>query len=400
MVKRSSTFTNPADSFCLLYECHVEMKTQCVHVEYGRSICVTKPLYIESFVTLKHSDRYQPGTAEHKRANTWLADGWCGVLFALTGDLDYLHGMLGCPNASLVSGPCVWCQCTGTGENTWCDFRQGGPWRMTRWSPQEWRLWENRNRLSLLTLPGASCWTIHYDWLHCKYLGMDQYIFGSVMAVLVNYVMPQSAEQNLQTAWAYLRQFFKDNQTPTPFRYMNRLSMFLRAAGKFPKLRGKGSEIRHFGKALLSLWSKEMNVHLSLRKKILLMLQLNVELEDTITEFKEEFSFPPGIAQRFEEACSQMLLLLTQIAEHYLQEDIKYFDITSKCHMVQELAIMSKCISPRVVWVFAGEDQMQKMQSIAQTCTRGNKVPQQSVKLCRHYRLALHFLFEEQCVGL
>ena len=214
MVKRSSTFTNPADSFCLLYECHVEMKTHCVHVEYGRSICVTKPLYIESFVTLKHSDRYQPGTPEHKRANTWLADGWCGVLFALTGDLDYLHGMLGCPNASLVSGPCVWCQCAGTGENTWCDFRQGGPWRMTRWSPQEWRLWENRNRLSLLTLPGASCWTIHYDWLHCKYLGMDQYIFGSVMAVLVNYVMPQSAEQNLQTAWAYLRQFFKDNQTP------------------------------------------------------------------------------------------------------------------------------------------------------------------------------------------
>ena len=62
--------------------------------------------------------------------------------------------------------------------------------------------------------------------------------------------------------------------------------MFLRAAGKFPKLRGKGSEIRHFGKALLSLWSKEMNVHLSLRKKILLMLQLNVELEDTITEYK------------------------------------------------------------------------------------------------------------------
>ena len=215
-----------------------------------------------------------------------------GVLFALTGDLDYLHGMLGCPNASLVSGPCVWCQCTGTGENTWCDFRQGGPWRMTRWSPQEWRLWENRNRLSLLTLPGASCWTIHYDWLHCKYLGMDEYIFGSVMAVLVNYVTPQSAEQNLQTAWAYLRQFFKDNQTPTPFRYMNRLSMFLRAAGKFPKLRGKGSEIRHFGKALLSLWSKEMNVHLSLHKKILLMLQLNVELEDTITEFKEEFSSP------------------------------------------------------------------------------------------------------------
>ena len=95
-----------------------------------------------------------------------------------------------------------------------------------------------------------------------------------------------------------------------------------------------------------------------------------------------------------------MLLLLTQIAEHYLQEDIKYFEIKSKCHMVQELAIMSKCISPRVVWAFAGEDQMQKDAVHSPNMHSGNKVPQQSVKLCRHYRLALHFLFEEQCVGL
>ena len=34
---------------------------------------------------------------------------------------------------------------------------------------------------------------------------------------------------------------------------MNKLSMFLRKGGNFRKLRGKASEIRHFGPALLAL---------------------------------------------------------------------------------------------------------------------------------------------------
>jgi hypothetical protein len=88
-----------------------------------------------------------------------------------------------------------------------------------------------------------------------------------------------------------------------------------------------------------------------------------------------------------------MLLLLTQIADHFVEEGLKVFDITSKSHMLQELAILSRCINPKVIWCFMGEDQMQRMQQIAKACVRGNKVDQQTSKLARHYRLALHLHF-------
>jgi len=285
------------------------------------------------------------------------------------------------------------CQCKMTGPVTWSDFRSEAAWRTTRWDPEEWRTWEQRTKCVLLTLPGASCWTIAYDWVHVKYLGVDQYIFGSVLFVLVCMVMEGEQEANLAACWAFLKTFFRNNKTPTPFRYLTKLSMFIRSGGKYPKLRGKASEIRHFGKALLALWNQFSNQALLLHRRIALMLKHNVHLEDMITHHKEDFSLPPGPAQEFEETANGMLLLLTQIADHFVEEGLKVFDLTSKSHMLQELAILSRCINPKVIWCFMGEDQMQRMQQIAKACVRGNKVDQQTSKLARHYRLALHLHF-------
>ena len=333
--------------------------------------------------------RYKEGSVEALRAGSWLAGGWKGVLWALTGDLDYFNAMLGTPNYSAVGGPCMHCKCTGTGAATWTDFRPQAMWRNTRWEADVWRNWDERSKCILLTLPGASCWSIAYDWVHVKYLGVDQYIFGSVMALLVSMVMPNDANQNLQNCWDFLKTFFKNHATPTPFRYLSKLSMFIRT-GKYPKLRGKASEIRHFGPALLALWSRHQNPHLVLHQRITLMLKQNVHLEEMITFHKDDFALPPGPAQEFEETANSMLLLLSQVADHFVEEGMKCFDITSKCHMLQELAILSRSINPKVTWCFMGEDQMQRMQQVAKACVRGNKLDKQTTKLARHYRLGLH----------
>ena len=264
----------------------------------------------------------------------------------------------------------------------------------TRWDPEGWRNWEGRTRCILLTLPGASCWTLAYDWVHVKYLGVDQYIFGSVLSVLVTMVMAGDENANLQTCWDFLKNYFKTNRTPTPFRYLTKLSMFIRT-GKLPKLRGKASEIRHFGQPLLALWDRFSNPHLSLHKQIRLMLKHNVHLENMISLHKDDFAFPAGPAQEFEETTQNMLLLLTKIADHFVHEGIKIFDLTSKTHFLQELAILSRSMNPKVVWCFMGEDQMQRMQQVAKACVRGNRVDQQTSKLARHYRLGLHLHFLE-----
>lgn len=338
--------------------------------------------------------RYAAGSLEAQRSGTWLASGWKGVLWALTGDLDYFVAMLGAPNYSLKSGPCMHCKCTGTGDLTWTNFSETALWRSTRWDASAWHASPSRTQCVLLSLPGASCWTVAYDWVHVKYLGVDQYIFGSVLMVLVTMVMPGDDSENLQVCWTFLKNYFRTHRTPTPFRYLTKLTMFLRT-GKYPKLRGKASEIRHFGKALLALWREFSSPHLVLHKRIALMLKQNVHLEDMITFHKEDFAFPAGAAQEFEETTSSMLQLLTQVADHFVEEGMKVFDITSKSHMLQELALLSRCMNPKVVWCFMGEDMMQRMQQVAKACVRGVKIDKQTSKLARHYRLGLHLHFRE-----
>ena len=159
--------------------------------------------------------RFAANSKEGLKASTLLAGGWKAVLWALTGDLDYFCSMLGTPNYSLASGPCMHCRCKMTGPETWSDFRSEAAWRTTRWDPEEWRTWEQRTKCVLLTLPGASCWTIAYDWVHVKYLGVDQYIFGSVLFVLVCMVMEGEQEANLAACWVFLNFFPKQQDTNT-----------------------------------------------------------------------------------------------------------------------------------------------------------------------------------------
>lgn len=233
------------------------------------------------------------------------------------------------------------------------------------------------------------------DYMHVKYLGTDMYQYGSVFAILVNFVLGNSPEQNLAECWTFLKAFFKEHRTPSPYRYLNRISMFMRTKGRFPKLRGKAAEVKHLGPAITALWESKMNVHVATHRKIRLMLRANCRMEELLSEHKEDWALPAGAAVEFENTCATMLLLQTQLAEHFLQEGEALFDITSKTHMLQEIALMSKCLNPRLVWAFCGEDMMQKMQQIAQSCTRGNSQGQTTIKTARHYRLGLHFLFQK-----
>ena len=268
-------------------------------------------------------------------------------------------------------------------------------WRATRWTKTDWHNWPGRSKCRLLYLPGASCWMLAYDWMHVKYLGTDMYQYGSIFAILVRFVLPNGPEDNLAVCWAFLKRYFKEHRTPSPYRYLNRLSMFIRARGRFPKLRGKAAEVKHLGPALLALWEEYMKPHLAVHRQIRLMLRANCRLEALLAEHKNEWALPTSAAIEFEETCSTMLLLQTQLAEHFLEDAEALFDITSKTHMLQEIAWLSKCLNPRLVWAFCGEDMMQKMQQIAQACTRGNTQGQTTIKMARHYRLGLHYLFQK-----
>lgn len=332
---------------------------------------------------------YDPDSSAGSKALSFLADGHFGLLWAIMGDLDYLASILGLPRFSASTGPCALCRCTGIGPNTWTDSRPTAPWIEECWTSRDWLLWEGRSRNPLFTLPGVTALTVALDYMHSKYLGMDQYMFGSTLWVLCFMVMTGTPEENLDWCWAFTKRYYKEHGTTTRYRYLNRLSMFVRKKG-YPKLRGKAAEIRHFGPVLLALWAACADPASELHQRIQLMLKLNVRLESILTEHPDEFALPGTAASEFQEAAFAMAQLQTATATHFMEQGQQLYDITSKTHMVLHCAILSKYISPRVSWCFSGEDNMRVTQTLAQSCVRGLTGSAAQVKMARHYRLGLH----------
>ena len=48
---------------------------------------------------------------------------------------------------------------------------------------------------------GFTVHTIAFDYMHCKHLGTDKSLLGSVLYVLVNYILDAEPEQNVQQVW-------------------------------------------------------------------------------------------------------------------------------------------------------------------------------------------------------
>lgn len=90
--------------------------------------------------------------------------------------------------------------------------------------------------------------------------------------------------------------------------------------------------------------SPDMEAH----QKIKLLLKFSVQMEELITENREELAFPANDAQKFANACENMLTLHASLANHFAEEGTDLFTLTSKCHMLQLIALLARCVSPRL----------------------------------------------------
>ena len=288
-----------------------------------------------------------------------------------------------------MSGPCPLCRCTGHGDRSWTVFGPNAEWRKHMWTTADWLKWDAKSPCPLFAGEGGiTALAVGLDWLHCKYLGTDMHVYGSILKLLCFFILPSSAINNLQTVWGDIKSFYKELGTPVRYKYITKLSMFIPAKSPYPKLRGKGAEVKYLSEVMLKLWQKYLNPHLRVHKQIELMLRLNAAVEQTIIDYREALFFPAAVAATFATQVEKYLLLLTAVAEHYLED--RLFDITSKTHFVQHCALQSHTLSPRAIWCFMGEDMQKKMQTLAKACVKGQGPVQATRKVAQRYRLALH----------
>lgn len=352
-------------------------------------------LYYGKWPAADHLGRiFPPSSWRGKMAGKGLAGGFTGFLFSLIGDLDYFYKTLQLPHFSWAKGPCALCRCTLVGLNTWTNMRRDAPWMATIWSKAAWFAWPHRSQNPLFDLPGQSCHTVSLDYMHVKYLGHDMYVFGAVLQILCLHVLPGTDKENVRTCWEFLKTFYKEQRIPCAYRYLNKTTMFLRA-GRYPKLRGKAAEIRHMCRPMSALWRRYMNSHLLVHRQIDLMLRLNIEVEQILTDAGGAYALVPAEADRLEQATFSMMQLCVQIADHFIEAGEPLFDMTSKAHALVHCVLLARFVSPRLTWAFKGEDMMQKSQQLLKACVKGNNGAQAFRKMLGHYRLGLHLLWQK-----
>ena len=95
------------------------------------------------------------------------------------GDLDYFYKCLHLAHYG-SNTPCVFCP-VNTTDNPWSNFNVNAPWLGQLYTSNDWPYGEG----GPFSLDGVSLHTVHADYMHCKLLGTDQYIFGSVLWLLI-----------------------------------------------------------------------------------------------------------------------------------------------------------------------------------------------------------------------
>ena len=128
----------------------------------------------------------EPGTLGYNRKGQFIAGGWFATLWIVEADLDFIHKRLGMRNVGTLC-PCSWRGADSDPLSVpWSDFRPlDAKWLQQVYDKAQFLAALGPNRNPLLSLPGVSQDTFWPDYMHCKYMGVDQFFLASVLVVMV-----------------------------------------------------------------------------------------------------------------------------------------------------------------------------------------------------------------------
>jgi hypothetical protein len=334
---------------------------------------------------------YAEGTEEYSRAYDiyWLtAPNLGAVLFSSNCDLDFLHKMWRLENHNNNSKPCTWCGAGLADDCNWRDFRPGAAWLNTIYSNAGW-LEAHPNHLSLFELPFIGIWTLNPDWMHCKYIGVDQYFFGSVLKLMVFEILGGEPLDNMTRVWRELSRYFTEHSISNAYRLIT-INMFNNKDQ--PKLKGRAAEIRHLGKALLHVFEMFSDNRKTLHKRVRATLKLNIKLEEQL-DSNLDWNYKGTEYNDFKKTAHEFLCGYNACRASAAQEGLDLFSITIKSHMLMHSVLRSTWIHPKLCWCFGGEAFMKVIKQLHASCTSGMAIHNVTVKSAGKFLVALHCQF-------
>ena len=137
----------------------------------------------------------------------------------------------------------------------------------------------------IFDVPYVSCHNLETDELHVMHLGTSQYVLGAVLLILCFKLMAGTPEANSHNIWTAINMFYIDYKVETQYSSL-KISAFYEP-GQFPRLKGKGAEIKDLAAPLAKVWSGRMTMDNPEHQQVQAMLQYQCTAQRIMHDHKD-----------------------------------------------------------------------------------------------------------------
>ena len=344
--------------------------------------------------------RYDAASAEGQLAGQALAGGFCGVLYLIKSDLDFLAKSLGLRHYG-ANEPCDICRCNKAGPpDLWpTNFRDDSGWVNALFTTDEWRALYEKTPHWVFELQHLSQHNVEGDELHIIWLGTASWTGGSVIWMLVFRVMAGSATTNMEALWAQITQCYSEFGTSAQYSSLT-MSSFCEPkspSSHYPKLKGKAAEVKSLSAVLRKVWAANMNPESPEHKLVLALLDNQLALQRIIDEHAGELFLASGKADELLTRIKEFLLIYTKLGHYAGERGDLLWNMTPKFHWLYHLGQRARYMSPRRAACWLDEDYVGKCKKVAHACAPGTPLHQIPSNMLEKMRWGLDQLHAQRC---
>ena len=190
--------------------------------------------------------------------------------------------------------PCDFCPCDKDADAALWPHTYGPTcqWKGRLFTAAEWRaLYPEPPHIFFRKFPYLSQHNVEPDELHVIHLGTSMYMLGSVLYLLVYRRFPMlRPAQAMARVWSMITNYYSQHEVKDQFSNIT-IGMFTKPARHlttYPKLKGRGGEVKHLVGALRFVWASVMRAGDAMDELVLSLLDHQLAVQDIIDEFPHD----------------------------------------------------------------------------------------------------------------
>ena len=233
-------------------------------------------------------------------------------------------------------------------------------------------------------MPLISHPNVELDELRVIRLGTPVYVLGSALWLLTFRVGPKS----MDVVWERVKHWYAELGIPTQFSSLA-VSSFCdpkSPRSHYPKLKGKGMEVKWLVPVLTNVWEECVPEDTSLNFRVREVFHSQCQVQAIVDEHAHELFIPPGKSVSLRRAVGNILEKHTQLALAADEDHELLFNMPYKFHALWHWAHRSQYLCPRRGACLIDEDFVGQLKHTGQACLDGTQLHAAVIKIMTKYR--------------